>query len=72
MKLPACTGSTEKKKTLLRSLNGSEQSMLEVTVSSDGTLHIYEAYSQQETEQLVERLKAMGVKVRVLSSSPCG
>ncbi len=71
--MPARSGSAKQTNALLRSLTGDEQSMLEITVSKDGTLHIYEAYSQHETEQLIARLKNMGIQVEILSSpSPCG
>lgn len=57
---------------LLRSLRGTEDSLLEVTIDSDGTLLIYEAYSQERAGRLVERLSELGVRARVVSSSPCG
>ncbi len=57
---------------LLRSLRGTERSLLEVTIDSDGTLLIYEAYSQERADRLVQRLADLGVRARVVSSSPCG
>ena len=57
---------------LLRSLRGTEHSLLEVIIDSDGTLLIYEAYSEEGAECLVRRLEDLGVRARVVSSSPCG
>ncbi|GEM_PF-7041343 len=57
---------------LLQKLNGQQESFLEITVSSDGTLQIYEAYSEGRAERLASKLKRLGVRVEVVQSSPCG
>jgi hypothetical protein len=57
---------------LLEKLDGTEASFLEIFIAPDGTLQIYEAYSQGEAQRVVQMLRELGVKAEVTSSSPCG
>ncbi len=57
---------------LLSGLNGEQESFLEITVSADGTLQIYEAYSEGRARDLARDLSRLGVRVEVIQSSPCG
>lgn len=57
---------------LLEALDGTESSLLEIVIAPDGILQIYEAYSEGEAERVVQRLRRLGVKAEVVSSSPCG
>lgn len=57
---------------LMEALDGTESSFLEIVVTPDGTLQIYEAYSQGEAQRVARRLSRLGVRAEVMSSSPCG
>ncbi|MFP4201124.1 MAG: hypothetical protein ACLFS8_06925 [Clostridia bacterium] len=57
---------------ILASLNGDEESFLEVCVAEDGSIHLYEAYSQDGGERLAHRLRKLGIKLIPELSSPCG
>ena len=57
---------------LLEKLDGTQTSLLEISVAPDGTLQVYEAYSEDEAKRLVEMLGRLGVRAEVIQSSPCG
>ncbi len=57
---------------ILASLSGEEESFLEISIDADGSIHLYEAYSEDGGERLARRLRALGVNVTRGVSSPCG
>ncbi len=58
---------------ILKKLDGKQESFLEISITPDGTLQIYEAYSEDGAQRLADRLKKLGMNVEIVHhSSPCG
>ncbi len=57
---------------ILKALDGSEDSFLEISVGDDGSVILYEAYSGDAGQRLARELRKLGVRLTVVQSSPCG
>ncbi len=57
---------------ILEALDGTEESYLEVSIAEDGSVYVYEAYSEDAGAELARRLKRLGVRLTCEHSSLCG